>query len=57
LRLFDTVGQIAWSGAARTQAGLNILEINDLSSLPAGNYFLNVQVPAGEFSRVVAIGK
>lgn len=57
LRLLDAAGQVVWSGVAHTQRGLNVLEINNLPMLPAGNYFLNVQVPGGEFSRVVAIGK
>ncbi|MBV6442114.1 MAG: T9SS C-terminal target domain-containing protein [Haliscomenobacteraceae bacterium CHB4] len=57
LRLSDTGGRIVWSGNARVQPGLNVLDINDLPSLPAGNYILNVQLPAGQFSRNIAKGR
>lgn len=56
LRLLDLSGKNLWSGTARVQSGLNVLEINELPSLPAGNYILNVQLPDGQFSRVIAAG-
>jgi hypothetical protein len=57
LRLLNSAGQLVWSGNARTQTGLNVLEVNDLPSLPTGNYFLQVQFPTGQFSRNLLIGR
>lgn len=57
LRLSDAGGGIVWSGTRPVQSGLNVLEINNLPALPLGDYFLNVQVPGGEFSRIVVIDK
>jgi hypothetical protein len=57
LRLLNSAGQTVWTGVARVQTGLNVLEVNDLPSLPTGNYFLNAQLPAGQFSRNIIIGQ
>ena len=57
LRLSDATGRIVWSGVASIQTGLNVLEINNLPALPLGDYFLNVQVSTGQFSRIVTVGQ
>lgn len=57
LRLLNETGQIVWLGNARTQSGLNVLEIDRLPALATGMYTLHVQLPAGQFSRSIVIGK
>lgn len=57
LQLLNNAGQSVWTGNARTQSGLNVLEINTLPSIPAGTYVLNVRLPEGEFSRSVVVGQ
>jgi len=57
LRLMNQVGQTVWTGVSRTADGLNILEINDLPSLPVGIYTLTVQLPGGQFSRAILVGR
>lgn len=56
MRLTDASGRVVWSGSAAVNAGLNVLEIKTLSSVPAGTYTLTVTVPGGQFSRNVSIG-
>ncbi len=55
LRLTNVAGQQVWSSQTRAQNGLNVLEINDLPSLPAGNYVLTAQLPTGQFSRQIVV--
>jgi hypothetical protein len=57
LQLVNNAGQTVWSGHARLQSGLNVLEIKTLPSLPAGMYHLNVRLPEGQFSRSVIVGR
>ena len=57
LRLLNNAGQTVWTGHSQAVSGLNVQEINHLPSLPAGVYTLQVQLPAGQFSRSVAVGK
>ena len=57
VRLLNSAGQTVWTGVSQTQAGLNVLEINHLPVLPSGVYTLQVQSPAGQFSRHVVVGK
>lgn len=57
LRLLNSAGQAVWTGRSQAVSGLNVQEINHLPSLPAGVYTLQVQLPAGQFSRSVAVGK
>lgn len=57
VRLLNEAGQTVRAGVSPTRAGLNVLEINGLSALPPGVYTLNVQLPAGQFSRLVSVGK
>ncbi|MFN8303259.1 MAG: T9SS type A sorting domain-containing protein [Saprospiraceae bacterium] len=53
--LFDADGQLVWSGAMRTQNGLNVAEI-DLPNLSRGAYVLNVATAGGQFSRKITVG-
>ncbi|MFN4256786.1 MAG: HmuY family protein [Saprospiraceae bacterium] len=57
LRLTNIAGQQFWSSQTRAQNGLNVLEINDLPTLPAGNYVLTAQLPNGQFSRQITVGQ
>ena len=55
LQVVNTNGQTVWTGNARVQTGLNVIEIDHLPSLPAGNYAINMQLPSGQFTRQVVI--
>lgn len=55
LQLVNSAGQLVWSGNARAQTGLNVMEIKMNQSIPAGLYVLNVLLPEGQFSRNVVV--
>ena len=56
MRLLGADGQLVWSGAMRTQNGLNVAEI-DLPGLSSGAYVLNVATAGGQFSRTITVGQ
>ncbi|MBK8558345.1 MAG: T9SS type A sorting domain-containing protein [Lewinellaceae bacterium] len=51
--LLSLDGKTLWSGQSAIQAGLNVLEINGLPSLPRGNYMLQVKIQGTQFTRMV----